>query len=358
MKVRIWKKWRKKIEKYLIPSKRNRYKPHLLRRRGAYAACVAVALLFLISVVQLSFITRNIEFIAAVLPAVLVDLTNENRYTFNLPRLAVNQDLTVAAQMKAADMAARGYFSHNNPDGLTPWHWLNKAGYDFEYAGENLALHFSDSVDVEQAWMNSPTHRENILNGNFTEIGIATAQGTYEGETTIFVVQMFGRPVRTSQASAAGITPVASPEPAQSSGGAVGDVAGASSAAPVRQKAPAIVEVLEETDTYIAVARAEEDVVVAGAATLAQDAQGAQAGGALQRESSIFERFITQPSSTTRTIYTALAVLVALVLILTIVVEIRVQHPSAMFYGTFLITVLVLAIYLNQYVISGKVLVQ
>ena len=71
---------------------------------------------------------------------------------------------------------------------------MEKADYDFVYAGENLAINFEDSSEVSSAWMNSPKHKENILNGNFTEIGIATEKGFYNGKETIFVVQMFGSP--------------------------------------------------------------------------------------------------------------------------------------------------------------------
>jgi hypothetical protein len=102
--------------------------------------------------------------------------------------------LTVAAQDKANDEATKGYFAHTSPQGLTPWYWFQQVGYNFDYAGENLAVNFSDSEDVTTAWMNSPEHRANILNTDFTQIGIAAAQGVYEGEPTTFVVEEFGTP--------------------------------------------------------------------------------------------------------------------------------------------------------------------
>ncbi len=70
--------------------------------------------------------------------------------TYGEALLAVNPVLERAAQAKADDMAAKSYFSHNSPDGVTPWFWLNQAGYVFTYAGENLAANFSDSIDVEK----------------------------------------------------------------------------------------------------------------------------------------------------------------------------------------------------------------
>lgn len=144
----------------------------------------------------------NSPSLAAVISAVLVDLTNSDRAAHTVGGLTVNPLLTAAAQAKANDMATRGYFAHVSPDGKNSWYWFREAGYSFIYAGENLAVDFHDSGDVVRAWMNSPTHRRNMLDGNFTEIGIATAQGTYQGRPTTFVVQMFGTPARATAAVA------------------------------------------------------------------------------------------------------------------------------------------------------------
>lgn len=132
--------------------------------------------------------------VAAVVSSVLAELANQDRAENDLGGLTVNPVLVAAAQAKANDMATFGYFAHVSPQGVDPWHWFGEAGYKFDYAGENLAVDFSDSGDVNTAWMNSPTHRENILDPHFTEIGIATAQGIYKGRLTTFVVQEFGTP--------------------------------------------------------------------------------------------------------------------------------------------------------------------
>jgi hypothetical protein len=123
--------------------------------------------------------------------------------------------LEAAARAKAEDMAAKSYFAHTSPEGRTPWYWLDLVGYKYAYAGENLAVDFDDSTDVTNAWMNSPGHRANIMSERYTEIGIATARGSFEGHPTVFVVQFFGRPV--AKAPATGIartTPVPAPKPA------------------------------------------------------------------------------------------------------------------------------------------------
>jgi hypothetical protein len=148
----------------------------------------------LISALQTGYVRQSSGFLSSVLPSVLVDITNENRLVEGLGELEQNDTLTQAAQLKAEHMAENGYFAHDSPSGVTPWHWFEEAGYSYEHAGENLAVNYSDSQDVVEAWMDSQLHRENILERDFTEIGIATARGQYEGKETVFVVQMFGTP--------------------------------------------------------------------------------------------------------------------------------------------------------------------
>src|SRR5690606_5212160 len=160
---------------------------------------------------------NRIDFLGAIYSSVLVDLANESRVQNRRAPLVVNPLLEEAARLKAEDMAEKGYFSHVSPDGKSPWYWISGAGYKFIYAGENLAVDFEYSEDVNEAWLNSPGHRDNILNNQFTEIGIATAEGRYNGRKTTFVVQMFGTPVPQvqpePQAQVAGSRVVAPVEP-------------------------------------------------------------------------------------------------------------------------------------------------
>jgi len=171
---------------------------HLLE--GAALSVVSMLVVSLFLVTSLGGVLIRGGQSAAVINAVLVDLTNQNRQQNNLASLTVNPTLVAAAQAKANDEAIKGYFAHVSPQGIDSWYWFKQAGYNFTYAGENLAVDFSDSADVVTAWMNSPTHRANILDGHYTEIGIATAQGMYEGHPTIFVVQEFGSPAETATA--------------------------------------------------------------------------------------------------------------------------------------------------------------
>ena len=106
--------------------------------------------------------------------------------------------------MKARDMAEKGYFAHTSPDGKNPWYWLEQAGYKYQYAGENLAVNFNDSKDVTEAWMQSPTHRANIVKNKYTEVGTGVATGIYEGRKAVFAVQLYANPLtkifKTAQA--------------------------------------------------------------------------------------------------------------------------------------------------------------
>ncbi len=125
-------------------------------------------------------------------PENVVDLANKERASRNLPALAINDSLVKAAQDKLADMLEKNYFEHTSPAGLTPWHWLEKNNYDYKYAGENLAMNFLSAENQNKAWMGSPTHRANILNAHFQEIGVAVGQGAINGRETIVAVQEFG----------------------------------------------------------------------------------------------------------------------------------------------------------------------
>lgn len=176
------------------PHEGNDHRPHAYRAVGAVALSLVVLSIVAFTSLQSHYITHSEHFLSAVLPAVLVDLANEDREKEGLSALTSNETLAQAAQMKADHMAEHEYFAHDAPDGTTPWEWFAQAGYEYELAGENLAINFSDSKDVEEAWMNSPLHRENILEEGFTEVGIATAKGEYEGDDTVYVVQMFARP--------------------------------------------------------------------------------------------------------------------------------------------------------------------
>lgn len=122
----------------------------------------------------------------------LFSAINAKRAEAGLGTLVLDQRLSRAAALKAQDMFTNNYWAHNSPAGKTPWEFVTTAGYRYRVAGENLAKNFSVSNGVIDAWMSSPTHRENIMRGDYNDIGFAVVNGVLGGEETTLVVQMFG----------------------------------------------------------------------------------------------------------------------------------------------------------------------
>jgi hypothetical protein len=134
----------------------------------------------------------------------LLSSTNSNRASNGSGSLALNSQLTQAAQAKANDMVARNYWSHNTPDGQEPWVFINNAGYKYQKAGENLAYGFLTSDDAVAGWMNSPPHKANLLDSAFSEVGFGFANSDNfngDGEETV-VVAMYGKPAVLSASAA------------------------------------------------------------------------------------------------------------------------------------------------------------
>jgi hypothetical protein len=203
------KKILRSLKRYLIPHRRNRYKPGIFSRESVGALVLCLLLIEGIYLIQIHIVLKNGGFLAAVLPAAITSLTNADRTDQGLSVLTEDTQLAAAAQAKADDMAAKGYFSHVSPDGKTPWYWLDSVKYPYTYAGENLAVDFTDSKDVETAWMNSPMHRANILKSQYTRIGVGIAQGMYQGRETTFVVQFFATRSEDGAVPTAAAAPVA-----------------------------------------------------------------------------------------------------------------------------------------------------
>jgi uncharacterized protein YkwD len=122
----------------------------------------------------------------------VLKLVNKSRESAGLSDLSFNDHLMSAAQDKLNDMIKNDYFAHTSPAGINPWHWFEKDGYNYQYAGENLAINFTTAEDEHKAWMNSPAHKKNILSPNFDEIGIAVGAGEMDGQMSIIAVQEFG----------------------------------------------------------------------------------------------------------------------------------------------------------------------
>ena len=105
-------------------------------------------------------------------------LVNQERAKQGLSALSWSDELTAVARAHSKDMAARGFFSHTNPDGQSPFDRMKAAGISYRTAGENIAAGQRTPQEVVNAWMNSEGHRANILNASYTRLGVGYASGS------------------------------------------------------------------------------------------------------------------------------------------------------------------------------------
>ena len=177
--------------------RRSPYFQHVSTHVHAFVVCsVALALLCILAAIPADASAESTT--ASLDTSTIISLTNANRAAHNQQAVVEVPLLDIAAQKKANDMMALGYFSHFGPDGQSPWHWFTSVGYLYTRAGENLAMDFDTAQSVEYAWMSSPSHRDNILNSSYTKTGVGIAHGIYQGVATTFVVQFFATPTKTS----------------------------------------------------------------------------------------------------------------------------------------------------------------
>lgn len=153
---------------------------HVLALVGAFLLIVSVAFLSPLSV-------QNVNAFGT---SEITELTNKARMQLGGSELKSNTKLTSAAQAKADDMAKQQFFAHTAPDGTMAWDYIKQTDYAYEIAGENLAITNETAETVVNSWMNSPSHKENIVNPSYQDIGIGIAKyGDYQGhkDTTVIV---------------------------------------------------------------------------------------------------------------------------------------------------------------------------
>lgn len=180
------------LRNWFLPHKDTHKKAHLISWEGM----LIYVLLFIFLQVGFSIISYTKPGILGVTSNInqkkLIELTNIERQKKGLPPVLENEDLNKAARLKAINMFTENYWAHFAPSGKSPWEFILGAGYKFTFAGENLAKNFYSSEDVVAAWMASKTHRDNLLNSNFKDIGIAVEEGVLNGQKTVLIVQEFG----------------------------------------------------------------------------------------------------------------------------------------------------------------------
>lgn len=181
-----------KLIHFFIPRESNNHKAKILHSSSLFA----IALFFVLFQLVINNLPRLkpdiLGYSANISPDEVIRLTNQKRIEAGLNVLTFNSDLAGAAYTKGLDMIAKDYWAHVAPDGTQPWKFFNDFGYKYKYAGENLARDFTNPNAAVEAWMNSPTHRENILNPKYKEIGIGVVEGDLSGIDTTIVVQFFG----------------------------------------------------------------------------------------------------------------------------------------------------------------------
>lgn len=327
------------LKHLFIPHEGNDYKPHFFRELSI--AIVLFASIFLLGFsAGSSFILHRTVLGASVAASVLIDLTNESRLAYNEAPLARSEKLVAAAALKGQDMAKNGYFAHESPTGVTPWHWFKEVGYTFLYAGENLAVNFTESEAVQKAWLDSPKHRENILNAKFTEIGIATVEGMYNNNPTMFVVQMFGTPARLAVAEPV-VAPVPEPTPkslqVKASEPQAGTVQGKATGTDARPEPSTLIPLF--TSPELAIVKSADKVT-----EVPQEPSQAP----VEKYSSWADRFIFFGSHYVQLLYIILIIVVGVALMTMILVEIKKQHPKHILYGVLLLLALAIFVYINR----------
>lgn len=183
------------IKDFFIPNERNNYRPHALRPKRllfyGFSAFITKIIVFtvVVSFPLSAWLSPNILYEEG---RKIINLTNQVRINLGLKNLNENQKLNDSAMNKAQDMLINQYFAHTSPSGQKLSNWLSKSNYNYKFAGENLAIGFDTAEGVIEAWKQSPTHYSNIIDPDFTEIGVGVISGQYSGYDTILIAQHFG----------------------------------------------------------------------------------------------------------------------------------------------------------------------
>ena len=332
--MRAWTYVKNLFKHFFVPGHHNAHRPRVLHRSWLvfFLAVILATEGFLVS----NLIARqsNQQFLAAVVPAEIIALTNTERVDNSVGTLQEDALLDSAASAKAADMAANGYFSHVGPDGKTPWQWIDESGYQYQYAGENLAVRFINSTDVVNAWMASPTHRANMVKPVYTQIGVGVAVGMYEGQPATYVVQYFGTP-KTAAAAAVADTAAQTPVAAVSVKTPV------SAAAPVTAVATTALPQVEGAAT--AVPSPAESPVQASA----------QTNSFTQSLIKQLTRAFSEPEQTSNLILGFIAALLLGALALTFFTHLQIQHGGMLAAGAFVMALALFFFVANTSLIAG-----
>ncbi len=319
----------RKIRNFLIPHDDNGHVPHIFSEKVCVGLIAFVVFIYGTSLISTLSIRTN-EQVGAVYSSILVDMTNEARAESDLQTLKINPVLVKAAEEKVKDMVEKSYFAHTSPDGITPWFWFSDVGYKFAYAGENLAVGFNESAQVHSGWINSPTHKANILSANFTEIGIAVADGYHKGKPATFVVQMFGKP-KAAKAPIVTLNTTTTTTTEAPNSNLVTTVLSATA----EQKPIEITTLFE--DKYLSIAKDESEEVAGDSAPVQSTTINPETSNT--KLSTSKDRALASQPLLVQYIFTIVMILSLFSLVVFLAMEFKARHMKHALYGIILLTI-------------------
>lgn len=196
-----------RLTHFLLPQESNNYRAKILHSRSISIFSIGFLVFQLILSGFVIAKPNVLGYASQISVEKVIELTNQERIKAGVPVLTINASLSEAAGRKAGDMYAFNYWAHVSPSGREPWAFFKEAGYNYVFAGENLARDFSSAETAVEAWMASPSHKENLINPRYKEIGIAVVDGTLNGVDTTLIVQLFGTQAGQSNTQAKAIIP-------------------------------------------------------------------------------------------------------------------------------------------------------
>lgn len=328
------------LTEVFVPDENNEYLSKVLRPQRLFIYACAL-LLVKIAIIGIYLFLPFSNFFSAITQQNLVNLINQARGDNNLPPITFDSKLNEAANFKINDMLTNNYFEHTSPIGITPWFWLKKTGYDYAFAGENLAIDFFQTEDVFAAWMQSPAHRANILNPNFNEIGLAVKNGRLRDHEAVLAVLFFGRKKQKQIDKVTTANPTKSTIPTNVKIPSATPIASA-----IQSAAPAII-VISSTPTPAVIPPSNDYKPLnpfTGAAqneftdnATTNNSNADKIPRAAKWMPRILGVFVSRADEIAKSLYLYFALFLTLALIVNIFVKIKIQRWSTTFFTTFVI---------------------
>jgi len=176
---------------YFIPHEKNNYKPRILHKKSLVIITISLCFIKILLSGYLFLIYPNEAKMSELMSVQILEMVNKERGEYNIHYLSRNSILDIVALEKAEDMFNNNYFAHKSTDGKMIWDLIDENEYSYLYVGENLAMNFTEAESAHNALMQSETHKINILNEQYNEIGIAVIGGIMDGKKTNVLVQLF-----------------------------------------------------------------------------------------------------------------------------------------------------------------------